>query len=413
MKTLIVLTGAVLTLVGISFQFAAAENNHGLQLAQAGEAKPAQQKAPATAKPADKPKAANPLEGVKADKPVEAKKPANAEKPAAESKGDPQPGEDNKANPENHFAAVPEKFAADEKAVREVHSALTKAYATDDAKAAAAHFTADAEYINGHDTIFRGRTEIEQSLTDYMAEHPGCKLESEIVAIRFVSPQVALVDGESTITHEEDRKPSHCRFEAVYVKADGKWQIASVHDQHGVSIPTHEEQLAELDFLQGEWVDEADDSVVSFNTHPTDNGKFLLREFTLKLAGHDALSGTQRIGWDPVSGQLRTWIFDSDGGFAEGVWQRSGDDWIMQASGVTSDGEIASGTSIYKIVNDHTMTWQSVDYEIGGVRVPDGPVFTLTHRAPSPTPQEAKAEVKADAKADAKAGTKTNVGLKE
>ena len=29
---------------------------------------------------------------------------------------------------------------------------------------------------------------------------------------------------------------------------------------------------------------------------------------------------TQRIGWDPAAKQIRSWEFDSEGGFGEGTW---------------------------------------------------------------------------------------------
>ena len=42
--------------------------------------------------------------------------------------------------------------------------------------------------------------------------------------------------------------------------------------------------------------------------------------------------GTQRIGWDPVAGQFRSWDFDSQGGYSEGLWSRDGDRWIIKMS---------------------------------------------------------------------------------
>ena len=38
----------------------------------------------------------------------------------------------------------------------------------------------------------------------------------------------------------------------------------------------------------------------------------------MKTGGMPVLSGTQRIGWDPLNRQFKTWIFDSEGGHAEG-----------------------------------------------------------------------------------------------
>ena len=57
---------------------------------------------------------------------------------------------------------------------------------------------------------------------------------------------------------------------------------------------------------------------------------------------------------------------------------------MLKSTGVTADGQPASSTSIYTFVNEHTMTWQSVDHEIAGVQLPDSELVTIVRRAPSP-----------------------------
>jgi len=381
MKALIMLTAAVLSLTGICLQFAI-ENDHGVPLAQVGEIKKVLPPKPADAtknKSADKSKAATSKQPA-SDQPAKAAPKTGADANKTPSDDTPEAAD----NDSRLKSRVPEKYAADEKAIRELHATLVKAYSSDDAKQVAANFSEDAEYINAQGTVFQGRDQIEQSLVAFLKDHPGRNLESEIEIIRFVSPTVALADGLCTVKQDDEHEPIHCRFDAVYAKTDGKWQIASIHDQRVFPFPTHEEQLAQLDFLLGDWVDEDASSIVHFTCRRTDNGKFLLREFSLKLQGQEAMTGSQRIGWDPLSGQLRTWIFDSEGGFADGVWQQDGENWVMHATGVTADGEPASGTFVYKIQDEHVLTWQAVDHEVGGVRIPDSPVFKLTHRAPPP-----------------------------
>ncbi len=59
---------------------------------------------------------------------------------------------------------------------------------------------------------------------------------------------------------------------------------------------------------------------VIFSCDAVDGGNYLLRKFGVHIVGQDAMSGTQRIGWDPLIGKLRAWIFDSEGGFSDGLW---------------------------------------------------------------------------------------------
>ena len=280
----------------------------------------------------------------------------------------------------------PDQAAAIEE-IRLADESFAKAYAKGDAKAVAAHFTADAEYVDEDGSLFHGREAIEKTLTEFFADHPHCTLEMDIDTIRFISPGVAVEDGSTTIIHEEDGSvPVDSHYTTVHVKTDGKWLAASIRDRTPKDRRQHRAELQQLDWLNGDWIDEGDESIVSFSCQPTDNGNFLLRKFSIQIAGREAMSGTQRIGWDPLMGKLRSWMFDSEGAYGEGLWHRNGENWVLKTTGTTADGKSASSTSIYTLVNDHTMTWQSIDHEIAGVQQPDSEVVTIVRQSPSPAP---------------------------
>ena len=50
-----------------------------------------------------------------------------------------------------------------------------------------------------------------------------------------------------------------------------------------------------------------------------DSKNYLVRTFEVEIGGEKGSSGTQFIGFDPRSGQVRSWVFDSEGGFSEGA----------------------------------------------------------------------------------------------
>ena len=304
-----------------------------------------------------------------------------------DAKATEQVGARTSANPSGKAPAnqpVVAKRSADEEAIRQADDSFVKAYEEGDAESIAALFTPDAEYVDELGNVFQGRDAIEESLAAFFAENPGCKLEMNIDTIRFISPGVAVEDGSTTITHPQSAVSVDSRYTTVYVKADGKWLAASVRDHAPKDRREHRVQLQQLDWLLGDWVDEGDDAIVTFSCQSVDNGNFLNRTFTIQIAGQAVMSGTQRIGWDPLTRKLRTWIFDSEGGYGEGLWHRDGENWALKSTGVTADGQAASFTSIYTFVNEHTMTWQSVDHEIAGVRQPDGAVFTIVRQVPAP-----------------------------
>lgn len=281
------------------------------------------------------------------------------------------------------------KQTEDERAIREAGLAFATAYQSGDAKAVVALFTADAEYVDEAGVVFDGREAIEASLVEFFAEHPKCSLEMYTESIRFISPGVAIEDGSTLMTCVDASTSVDSRYTTLHVKTDGKWLSASVRNHAPRDRREHKAHLQQLDWLLGDWVDENDDAVVHFACASTDSGNFLVRNFSIHVAGLDAMTGTQRIGWDPLTGKLRTWIFDSEGSFGEGFWSRLIDDdgaesWLLKTSGVMSDGQTASSTSIYTAVNDHTMTWQSVDHEIGGEQQPDSEIMTIVRSAPVP-----------------------------
>lgn len=281
---------------------------------------------------------------------------------------------------------VTQEPSADEKAIRQADAAFVQAYCAGDAKAIAELFTADAEYVDETGAVCQGRDAIEQSLTEFFSRNPDCHLQMDIHSIRMISPGVAVEDGSTSVTHADSLISVDSRYTTVYVKSDGKWLAASVRDHAPGDRREHRIQLQQLNWLMGDWVDEGDDAIVKFSCEAVDSGNFLLRRFAIVIAGNEAMTGTQRIGWDPVSGKLRAWIFDSQGGYGDGTWHRDSESacWILKTTGVLADGQTASSTSIYTRVNEDTLTWQTVDHEIAGVRQPDSEIYTIVRQAPAP-----------------------------
>ena len=304
-------------------------------------------------------------------------------KPAAVSNSKPNEKGDSKSvakEPES------EKPSPDEEAIRLTGETYAKAFCDADAKSVAAHFTSDAEYVDESGNVHQGRDAIEEAMASVFKENKGCQIEIEIDSIRFISPGVAIEDGTTAFTSSDDDEIDivFSGYTAIHVKSNGKWLTASVREHAPKNRRQHRTRLEQLSWLQGDWVDEGDDMLVIFSCKTIDSGNFLLREFKIHIAGQEAMNGTQRIGWDPLTGKLKSWVFDSEGGYSEGFWHRDGERWVLKSCGVTADGEPASSTTIYTLVNDDTMMWQSVDHEIGGVELPDSEPVTIVRRAPAP-----------------------------
>lgn len=106
-------------------------------------------------------------------------------------------------------------------------------------------------------------------------------------------------------------------------------------------------------------------------------GAFLVRSFKTQLADGVGYQGTQVIGWDPRASQIRSWSFDSDGAFGDGVWSRNGDTWTIQSTQTLADGGAASGAYLLTKVDDDTLTLRLVGHEVDGQPLPSRPAIKV------------------------------------
>jgi uncharacterized protein (TIGR02246 family) len=271
----------------------------------------------------------------------------------------------------------------DEKAIQLADEAFAAAYNAGDAKAIAALFAADGEIVNEEGESTQGRDAIERAFLLVFKEHPKTHIDLAGGSMRFIGPDTAVEDGVATVSYDPDEPVQRSPYSVVYVKQDGKWLTASARDLPD-ETPTPEEQLKQLEWLIGDWVDESPDALVVTSYRWTDNQYYIVSEFKIQKAGQPEMTGTQRIGWDPLAKTIRSWVFDSEGGFGEATWTRKGNQWIVKRSGVTREGEIASSTNILTRVSKDRMTWQSRDRIVGGETTPDIAEVPITRKAPPP-----------------------------
>jgi uncharacterized protein (TIGR02246 family) len=271
----------------------------------------------------------------------------------------------------------------DERAIRQVVDDFVKAYNGHDAAAVAALFTPDGLITSEDGKATSGRKAIEQVFDGVFKEHPKTRIEDTIESIRFVNTTQAIEDGRTTVIHGDAAPTEKNRYRVVHVKRNGKWLMASAAD-----LPedtwTGEEEMKRLSGLIGDWVDESPDALVITSYHWTDNRRFILSQFTVQMGGRPAMTGTQRIGWDPLKKTIRSWVFDSEGGFGEGTWTQDGNQWIIKRTGVTRDGRPASATNTITLVGKDRMTWQSRNRVVGGEKLPDIEEIPIVRQPPQP-----------------------------
>jgi hypothetical protein len=74
----------------------------------------------------------------------------------------------------------------------------------------------------------------------------------------------------------------------------------------------------------------------------------------------------EKIGWNPRRQQLVSWHFHSNGSYGFGDWEKNGESWSEQTTGVEPDGASSRATDIISKVDANTFTWSSKDRTVGG-----------------------------------------------
>jgi uncharacterized protein (TIGR02246 family) len=262
--------------------------------------------------------------------------------------------------------------SADEATIRANAAKYVESYNRRDSRTMASMWSPEAVYIDsetGEKAI--GHDAIAKQLDDEFAGAEDAKLTIQIDSIDFVSPNVAVEKGTAEVTYSK-QKPEKTEYTAVHVKRDGKWMLDRVTEVPEPSPPpSNYEHLKELDWMIGSWIDQDDNATIQTDCEWTKNRNFMTRSFAVAVGDKVNASGMQIIGWDPIAKAIRSWVFDSNGGYSDGKWKQKGKSWIVQQTGVLADGGKTTATHIYKQVDADSFTWKAIDRTVDGEMQPN------------------------------------------
>lgn len=276
------------------------------------------------------------------------------------------------------IGAASDRQTTEEAEIRKAVEAYVAAFNQADAKALAALWSPEAVYTNplsGEQVV--GREAIEGQFAAIFAEAQGARLEATTDSIQFISPSVAVEHGTAKVLVPE-QSPEETQYTAVYVKREGQWLLDRVTEETVPVVTSHYEQLKDLEWMVGSWVDQDDEATVVTECNWTRNNLFLTRSFTVQVRDRIDMAGMQIIGWDPATKQVRSWVFDSDGGFGQATWKKKDNRWYIQQSGVLPDGRESSAVNIITYVDDNTCTLQSVNRTVDGELLPNVEEVTIS-----------------------------------
>jgi uncharacterized protein (TIGR02246 family) len=254
-----------------------------------------------------------------------------------------------------------------------------EAYDRGDAKALASFYAEDVDYIDEDGVETKGRGKMEELFTEYFHASPGAKIAITIEAVKQLAPDVQVNRGVATVT-VPDGLTTSTRYVAVLAKKNDSWKICQVTET-ATPAPSASSQLQSLKWLIGNWENKDADQTVETKVEWAGDNNFLVRTF--KLKGEEAeTDGWEIVGWDPDCQQIRSWIFDSNGGFGESSWSYDGGHWLIRASNVLPDGSRSTAENLLTKIDDSKFTWESRNRTLDGESQGSLPKVVV-HRTPS------------------------------
>ena len=285
--------------------------------------------------------------------------------------------------------------------IRGMLRSYLRAFNRHDPAALAAHWSESGENgdLDSGEVTAAGRGAVRDVFAALFQEDEEATIDIDVTSIRPLREDVAVVDGVSLISFTEGG-PASSRFSAVVVKQDGRWVLENVREAaQPVAAAAAPRPLESLHWLVGSWEDAGEGVTAGTDCTWSAGRAYLIRNHVIAadsgpesrpVAGDDRIPGllpaadgkgrelTEIIGWDPDRRTIRSWIFSSDGRFAEGTWSRDGEAWTIHVEGRGRD-EGCDATCTIVPHGDDALTVRCVTDRLANV-LPPACDFTRTSR---------------------------------
>jgi uncharacterized protein (TIGR02246 family) len=261
---------------------------------------------------------------------------------------------------------------ADRAAVREATRLFARAFEKGDAQAVAASFTETGEYDNDDGPPIRGRAALAKAYGEFFAKRPELKVESKTNQVRFVGQDTAVEEGTFS-AKAKDQPTRTARYSALFARQEGKWLMAMLKEWGDDT--TEQASLNDIAWLIGTWESTAGNAIARTTYEWAPNKKFMIVRYTVTPKGEQPMAGTQVIGVDPASGNIRSWTFDEEGGIGTATWAWDDGRWAIDSDATLADGSDSTALNFLTKTGPDAFTWKSAKRTAEGEDLPDvGPV---------------------------------------
>jgi uncharacterized protein (TIGR02246 family) len=268
-------------------------------------------------------------------------------------------------------AQPPQNRGGGDKEIRADDDAFAAAFNKGDLDTLLGFWADDADYVDDTGATHKGKSSIADMMKENAAQYKGYTMKINVESVQFPRPDVALDEGSVTLTSPDGNSDSN-RYLSVWVKNGDRWRLSNVHDLPATDKPdATAEPLEQFSWLVGEWSHKGENVTVNLKCRWALDMQYLVSEYDVTRPGGDSKRVVQWMGWDPASQQVRSWVFDSDGGNGQAVWDRDGNTWTSQSEGVLRDGKTGTSVNSIQFVDDSHFVWTSKSREIDDMPVPD------------------------------------------
>ncbi|MBS0655231.1 MAG: nuclear transport factor 2 family protein [Verrucomicrobia bacterium] len=218
--------------------------------------------------------------------------------------------------------------------------------------------------------VVHGKTDVVKFFEMEFPQLKGKKLLFIETSMAFPSVGKAIVDGASELTEKDVILKRQAR-RLELVKLNDTWYINAIKEVDVQLPPNMYSHLKELSWLVGDWRDRDEHVQITYSTKWDRFRNFLLQHYKIDTYGVEVMEGQQIIGWDPLENTIRSWVYDSDGGYGTGTWSQKDGSWFVKLHFVLSTGQKCSATNIYTKRDDKSYIYSSVDREVNGKKLPN------------------------------------------
>jgi uncharacterized protein (TIGR02246 family) len=269
------------------------------------------------------------------------------------------------------------EHVADRLAIEKLTNHMIQAFDKRDAAAIAAHWTEQGEFIRDDNEPILGRANIEKGYGEFFKTLKGKpKLAIQTDGVRFPSADIAIAEITLRLKNDDGQLMASGRQEIVAVRERGQWKVAVIREwDRDVGMDA---DLKDLDWLIGTWQAVINNREVKITYEWDENKAFIRGKYCLSEDANPVESGIEMIGKDNSTGMIRSWLFQSDGGFSGASWTRDGKKWSVDCHSVRPDGREMTATIIYVQVDPNTITWQAINQAFEDVPVASTPPIKVT-----------------------------------